>query len=316
MEEQSLQGDVIESLRTNRLDPKLLYVTSRQAELWRQVFLHHSPIHANPEFARIYQDAFARIAGQLKGQKRMLVGLGCGTGHKELQFHSDLKAGGCEVLFSAIDGSRDLVLESAKKLIEAGADHRRSLVCDLARTAFLEKWLDGMESRLPRVITFFGLVPNFSPLAVTRLLHSVLRPGDIMLASAHLAPARAEKPGEIRSAMNSILPQYDNRETLEWLAEALKTWDLESLVEPPQMSIGEWEGIPAFLAFAAWRKAVPFEKWGRSFSPKMEEPLRLFFSLRHTPGMFEDVLRRAGFSAGLLSITSCRQEAIWCIRRV
>jgi len=313
---QSLQDEVIESLRANRIDPKLLYVTPRQAELWRQVFLHHSPIHANFEFARIYWDAFARIADQLKNQKRTLVGLGCGNGHKELQFHSELKAQSCEVLFSAIDVSHDFVLESATKLIAAGADHRRSLVCDLAQTAFLKKWLDRTEGAFPRVITFFGLVPNFSPLAVTRLLHSVLRPGDVMLASAHLAPVRAENRGEIRSAMNSILPQYDNRKTLEWLAEALKIWDLESLVERPQVSIGEWEGIPAFFAFASWKKAVPFEKWGHSFSPKMEEPLRLFFSLRYTVSRFEAMLRREGFSAELLSITSCRQEAIWCIRRV
>ena len=314
--EQALQGDAIEALQANRIDPKFLYVTPRQAELWRRVFLKHSPIHANPEFARIYRDAFARVADQLEGQKMLLVGLGCGTGMKELGLLTSLKAEGCEVLFSAIDVSHDLVLESTGKLMEAGAGHRRSLVCDLTETSFLENWLGGMENRLPRVITFFGMVPNFIPSAVIRLLHAVLRPGDVVLASAHLAPVRTENPGEVRAAMDSVLPQYDNPETLAWLTAALQVWDLESLVGPPQVKIGELEGIPAFLAFASWKNAAPFERWGHRFSPKIEEPLRLFFSLRYTPALFETVLRREGFSTELLSITSCRQEAIWSVRRV
>jgi SAM-dependent methyltransferase len=312
--EQALERDAIESLRANRVDPKFLYITPRQTELWRRVFLKHSPIHDNSEFTRIYREAFAGVTNQLKGQKIELVGLGCGTGLKELELYGALKARGCEVLFSAIDVSRDLVLESAGKLMEAGAAHRRSLVCDLTQSAFLKNWLNDGDGRLPRVITFFGLVPNFTPRAVTRLLHAVLRPGDLLLASAHLAPVRTENSGEIRAAMDSILPQYDNPETLSWLGAALEAWDLERFVEPPKMEVGELEKIPAFLAFAPWKNAAPFEKWERRFSPKIAKPLRLFFSLRYTPVLFETVLRREGFSIELLSITSCRQEAIWCIR--
>jgi SAM-dependent methyltransferase len=315
-QDQVLQLNAIEALQSNWIDPKFLYVTPRQAELWRQVFLKHSPIHANPEFARIYRNAFARIAAQLKGQKMSLVGLGCGTGLKELEFFTSLQAQGCEVIFSAIDVSHDLVLESVEKLSNAGAGHQRSLVCDLTQTTFLEDWFNDMENRLPRVLTLFGLVPNFSPLAVTRLLHSVLRPGDILLASAHLAPVRTENPEEIPAAMNSILPQYDNPETMTWLNAALQVWNLDTLVEPPEMKVGELEGIPAFLAFAQWRSVAPFERWGHRFSPKIEDPLRLFFSLRYTPMLFETVLRGSGFIVELLSITSCRQEAIWYIRRV
>jgi SAM-dependent methyltransferase len=313
--EQALQHDAIESLQDNRIDPKFLYVTPRQAELWRQVFLKHSPIHANPEFARIYKKAFAGVANRFKNQKIMLVGLGCGTGLKELELCTTLRAKGCEALFSAIDVSRNLVLESAKKLMESGAGHRRSLVCDLTQSAFLKNWLDGGDSRLPRVITFFGLAPNFTPQAVTRLFRTVLRPGDLLLASAHLAPARVENAGEIRAAMDSILPQYDNPETLAWLTAALEVWDLEHFIEPPKMEIGELEKIPAFLIFAPWKSATPFEKWGHRFSPKIAEPLRLFFSLRYTPALFETLLHRDGLSFELLSITSCHQEAIWCIRK-
>ena len=36
-----------------------------------------------------------------------------------------------------------------------------------------------------------------------------------------------------------------------------------------------------------------------------------FYSLRYTPLLFENLLRREGFDFDLLSITACRQEAIW-----
>ena len=60
-QEEQLEYEIEASLRANLLDPKLLYVTPRQTELWRQVFLKHSPIHGNPEFARIYREAFRRV---------------------------------------------------------------------------------------------------------------------------------------------------------------------------------------------------------------------------------------------------------------
>jgi hypothetical protein len=312
--EEALERTAIESLQANRIDPKLLYVTPRQAELWRRVFLRHSPIRANPEFARIYRDAFARVVDRLQPGKVLLAGLGCGTGLKELDLYSQLESNPHEALFSAIDVSRDLVAESAQKLVAAGAGHDRSLVCDLAESAFLADWLDRMAGDLPRLITFFGLVPNLAPSAVTRLFRSILRPGrDILLASAHLAPA--SDGIELPSAMRSVLPQYNNPETLAWLTAALEHLGLKDRVDAPEMSIGEIEGVPAFVARARWKSSEPFEKWGHHFSPKREEPLRLFHSLRHTPPLFENRLRQAGFNLERLALTSCRQEAIWAIRR-
>ena len=310
--EDALEWEAIESLQANRIDPKFLYVTPRQAELWRQVFLRHSPIHANPEFARIYRDAFERVVDFLPPGKVLLVGLGCGTGLKEMELYSHLKARGHEVVFSAIDVSYDLVIESAQRLVEAGADHRRSLVCDLAESAFLADWLDRMAGDLPRLISFFGLVPNLAPSVVTRLFRAILRPGDILLASAHLAPVGDGV--ELPAAMQSVLPQYDNPETLVWLTAALEHMGLKDRVDAPEMKIGEVEGIPAFVATAHWKSSEPFEKEGRRISPKIEEPLRLFHSLRYTPPLFENLLRSEGFNIKLLAMTSCREEAIWAIR--
>jgi hypothetical protein len=289
--------ELAESLSANRIDPKFLYVTPRQAELWRQVFLRHSPIHANPEFARIYREAFARVAERLQG-KVHLVGLGCGTGLKELDLYSHLKARGIETIFSAIDVSHDLVVESAQKLVAAGAGHQRSLVCDLAEASFLAEWLDRVSGELPRLMTFFGLVPNLSPSVVKRLFRSLLRTGDFLLVSAHLAPVG--EGIELPAAMRSVLPQYKNSETLAWLDAGLEQAGLKDLLEAPQMTIGAVEGVPAFIATARWKS-------------KMSEPLRLFYSLRYTPSLFANLLREEGFSVELLALTSCREEAIWAV---
>jgi len=306
--------DAIASLQANRIDPKFLYATTRQAELWRQVSLRHSPISANPEFVRIYRDAYTRILEQTTSKKICLVGLGCGTGRKELDLHSALQARGIETLFTAIDISPDLVRESAQKLVAAGAAHHRSLVCDLAQTEFLAPWLDRLTGDLPRLITFFGLVPNLAPSAVLRLFRAVLRPGDLLLASVHLAPVAADHPDAIAPAMQTVLPQYDNPETLAWLAAALEHWGLENLLGPPALTIGEAEGIPAFLALAKWKTGDPFEKWGHRFSPPKDAPLRLFYSLRYTPALWENLLLRERLTAQPLALTSCRQEAIWSVK--
>lgn len=301
------------SLHDNRIDPKFLYITARQAGLWREVFLKHSPIHGNPEFARIYRDAFTLAIDRIRPGKVLLAGLGCGTGAKELEFHAKLQGAGHEALFAAVDISRELVLESAQKLAGAGASHERSLVCDLAEAEFLGEWLEGLEGRLPRVITFFGLTPNLAPSVVARIFQSVLRPGDILLASAHLAPVAPGDREGLSAAMESVLPQYDNRETMAWLSAALENWGLEKLVEPPEMKIGEIEGIPAFIASSKWKEGVVFEKWGHRYSPKIDEPLQVFSSLRYTPDLFESVMRGEGLIAELLAVTGCGQEAIWAV---
>jgi hypothetical protein len=302
----------VESLRENRIDPKFLYVTPHQAGLWRQVFLRHSPIHDNPEFTRIYQDAFAQIF-KGTGQKNIaLVGLGCGTGKKELELHAGLKARGTRTVFMAVDVSRELVEESVQKLVAAGASHRRSLVCDLAETQFLAAWLDEVAGDLPRLITFFGLVPNLAPSIVTKLFRSVLRPGDVLLTSVHLAPV--DRNAGLSAAMRAVLPQYDNRETLAWLTAALEAWELAELLETPEMEIGEIEGVPAFIGSARWKTSMELERWGSRFFPISGEPLRIFHSLRYTVPLFEALVRREGFRFERLALTACGEEGIWSIR--
>jgi SAM-dependent methyltransferase len=307
-----MKREAIASLQANRVDPKSLYVTARQAELWRQVSAKHSPIHHNPEFTRIYREAFARAAELMPPDEVYIAGLGCGTGAKEAELCLYLKSRGTRVRFSDIDISRDLVEEASRRLAEAGAVVTAGRVCDLAEVDPMAQWRLETGNEGPILFTFFGIVPNFAPSLVTRLFRAILRPGDVLLVSVHLAPVG--KGVELPAAMQSVLPQYDNPETLAWLRAALEQWDLQDLVDAPEMKIGEIEGMPAFVGTARWNSSEPFERWGHRFTPPQDEPLQLFHSLRYTPTLFEDLLRGAGFQAERLAMTACREEAVWAVK--
>ncbi len=307
-----LEQDIIASLRANRIAPKLLYITPRQAELWRQVFLKHSPIHGNPEFARIYREAFARVAEMMPKDQVYIAGLGCGTGAKEAELCVHLKSRGCRVGFSDIDISPDLVEEASRNLAAAGASIWGSRVCDLADVEAVAQWMSETGYAAPILFTFFGLVPNLTPSVVTRLFRAILKPGGVMLVNAHLAPVG--EGIDLARAMEKVLPQYDNAETLAWLSEALLAWGLAGHLDAPKMKIGEVEGIPALVATARWKSSEAFDEWGRRFTPKAEEPLRLFHSLRYTPELFEKLMREAGFQFEKLAVTACHEEAIWAVQ--
>lgn len=304
--EKNLAAELEASLQSNRLDPKFLYVTPHQAGLWRQVALRRSPVQSNPEFRRIYDDCFARVAADLHGVPKIrLIGLGCGTGEKEAQLCRALRArDGAEILFSAVDVSADLVREAAQRLADSGATPGRHLVCDLNRPDAVRDWPHAPDASLPRVVTFFGLVPNFLPSQLGDILRSALRPGDFLLASVHLAPVGGPENLDLPSAMRAVLPQYDNAETLAWLNAGREQWRLTHLIDVPEIAIGEIEAVPAFLGQARWK----------TYAPKKTDPLRLFFSLRYTPELFQALLLRESFLGEQLAITACREEAIWRIR--
>ena len=286
------------SLRANRLDPKLLYVTPRQAELWREVSLKHSPIHTNPEFTRIYRDANAHIANEISAGKIHLVGLGQGTGRKEAELASLLQSHGREVRFTAIDVSRDLVEEASKRVAATGASADRHLVCDLAQLDDIKHWLDADGMEMPRLFTFFGIVPNLEPKFVAKMLRELLRPGDLLLASVHLAPV-SEGIG-IDAAMNTIVPQYDNARTLAWLRKAMEQWKLDTRMQAPRIVMDLQGEIPCLRGLAFWNSS--------------HAAFQLFYSLRYTPALFEELLRYAGVQGEMLAITSCREEAIWAVQ--
>lgn len=68
-----------------------------------------------------------------------------------------------------------------------------------------------------RIITFFCMIPNFSPQQIFPILNNFLTDGDLLLLSANLAPGPDYVPG-----IEKILPQYDNELTKDWLITVLE----------------------------------------------------------------------------------------------
>ena len=308
-----LEKVLVDSLKANRLDPKLLYVTSRQAALWREVSKKHSPVNGNPEFARIYHEACEKTVEHVPPGKVHIVGLGPGRGVKEAQLAAGLRVAGRKVNFTAIDVSRDLTEESAGWVATmGGVESRRHLVCDLAELDYIQQWLDAGERDSRRVYTFFGMVPNLEPAFVAKLLNKLLRPGDLLLASVHLAPV--DEHVDVATAMKLILPQYDNPETLAWLREAMEHWKLKQMMGTPWITRSEQMKIPCILGLASWKSLQAFSPSASAAGTPSEVAFQLFHSLRYTPKLFTHLLQVAGVRGEMLAMTACREEAIWSVR--
>jgi hypothetical protein len=204
------------------------------------------------------------------------------------------------------------VEDSAQRLIAAGAASERHLVCDLGELEFIKGWLDVSGHDLPRLFTLFGVVPNLEPMFVARLFRELLRPGDVLLASVHLVPV-----GNGLSqfaAMEKIEPQYKNLETLAWLREAMAQWKLNEWMAEPQIVTSGHRRVPCICGLAYWNSAETYLRFTGDADATADPCFELFFSMRYTPAVFEELLRHAGVRGEMLAITACREEAIWAIR--
>ena len=74
-----------------------------------------------------------------------------------------------------------------------------------------------------RLITFFGMIPNFEPQVILPRLAGLVRPADYLLFSANLAPG-----ADYAAGVQRILPLYDNALTRDWLMTFLLDLGVEA----------------------------------------------------------------------------------------
>ena len=143
-----------------------------------------------------------------------LIGLGCGGGQKDSMLLKLLKDYGKEVRYTPCDVSTAMVLV-ASQIARAVVSESQCfpLVCDLATADDLPAVLDQLApTDATRVVTFFGMIPNFELELILPKLASLVRDGDLLPFSANLAPGL-----DYAAGMKRILPQYDNPLTRDWL---------------------------------------------------------------------------------------------------
>lgn len=310
---EAVRHDLLESLRRRRVNPKLHYDSVKQIQKWLALHQRHSPSRNDADCTATYVRCFAAVASQVKARRIHLIGLGCGSGQKDTRLLELLKARGKEVVYSPCDVSTAMVL-LARQAALAVLPERNCFpfVCDLASAKELPTaFAQSHTSRAARIITFFGVIPNFEPRAILPNLASLLRPADRLLFSANLAPGNNYAAG-----MRRILPQYDNPLTRDWLMTFLLDLGVARTDGHLRFSIEPGGfGLKRVVARFHFTRPRRIEIEREPFVFHVGESIQLFFSYRYTPARLQTVLRQHGLAIREQWITKSEEEGVFLCRR-
>lgn len=188
------------------------------------------------------------------------------------------------------------------------------IVCDLATASDLPAVLDQIcPPEASRLITFFGMIPNFEPDEILPKLASLARPEDQLLFSANLAPGP-----DYAAGVQRVLPQYDNPLTRDWLMTFLldlgcgrEDGELHFQVED---GTGD-HGLKRIVADFRFTRTRRIELEGEIFEFSAGDVVRLFFSYRYTSLLVHAALQRHGLRVAGEWITQSEQEGVFLVER-
>ncbi len=312
---ENAQRALLASLRTRQVNHKFLYESIKRTGKWLTLHEAHSPARTDPNCAETYEKAFVATARLTTAQRIHVIGLGCGSGQKDTQLLKLLKQDGKHLSYSPCDVSLAMVLGACQTVSAVvGAEVCFPLLCDLAEAddsaAVFERQCPPDASRL---ITFFGMLPNFEPQLILPRLAALLRPNDSLLLSANLAPGR-----DYAAGVQRILPQYDNKLTRDWLMAFLLDLGVER-------SDGEFRfvveacpqgtGLRRVIAEFHFKERRCIQVANEQFEFRNGDAVRLFFSYRHTPDRVRGLLEGHGITVLDQWITRSEEEGVFLCRR-
>jgi L-histidine N-alpha-methyltransferase len=310
---EAVRRDLITSLRSRQVNHKFHYDSIKQTQKWLALHQAHSPSRRDTDCAAIYDLSFKVAAAKIKSSSVHVIGLGCGGGQKDTRLLKILRAHGKKNFYTPCDVSVAMTLVARDAALAVlPNEHCFPFVCDLATTDELSAiHVSRFTYPVSRVITFFGMVPNFEPQVILPKLASLIRKKDLLLFSANLAPGRNYQAG-----MTEILPQYDNALTHDWLM----TFLLDLGVERRDGAL--WFTVET-AAFGLKRVVVRFH-FSRNREIQMEaqrfrfragESIRLFFSYRYTPERVRSILKSHGLLVQEEWIAKSEEEGVFLCRR-
>jgi len=292
---------------------KFHYDSVKQTQKWLALHQAHSPSRNDTDCAAIYDHAFEAAAAQIKARRIHLVGLGCGGGQKDTRLLKLLHTRGQEVFYTPCDVSTAMVLVARQAALAVVPERNCfPFVCDLASAKDLPKVLAKQSPKnTVRLVTFFGMIPNFEPQQVLPKLVSLVRPKDLLLFSANLAPGNHYAAG-----MKTILPQYDNPLTRDWLMTFLLDLGVERKDGELRFKIETGAiGLKKIIARFHFSRARRIEIERESLVFRAGESIQLFFSYRYTPDRVVSVLARHGLEIRRQWITQSEEEGVFLCRR-
>ena len=350
---ESVRRDLLESLRTRRVNHKFHYDSVKQTQKWLALHQSYSPTRNDADCRAIYERGFEAAAERVKAKRVQVVGLGCGGGQKDTRLLKLLKRRGREIFYTPCDVSTAMVLVARETALAVLSETNCfPFVCDLswnaehrlgenqnasttrrdgARRSVLADDLSeiiwegrragdpnhlGTATRRPsrnesRLITFFGMIPNFEPREILPRLAAMVRPKDFLLFSANLAPGNNYVAG-----MKSILPQYDNELTRDWLMTFLLDLGIEKSDGVLRFAVEAGGfGLKRVVARFHFSRARQIIVDGERFKFRLGESIRLFFSYRYTPERVGKILESHKLEVCSQWIATSGEEGIFLCRK-
>ena len=310
-----VRQDLLASLESRKVNHKFHYDSVKQTLHWLRLHQAYSPARTDPGCAAAYDESFRAVAGQLQSRAVHLIGLGCGGGQKDARLLRLLRDAGMELTYTPADVSSAMVLIASQAAQEVIGEGRCfPLVCDMATAEDLPEALgQRAPSGVPRLITFFGLLPNFEPGSILPRLSALARPEDTLLLSANLAPGP-----EYGAGVKAILPLYDNALTRDWLMIFLTDLGISPHDGALEFDIVQDAGTPALLRVEArfqFTRGCEIEVDSNRFVFPEGDSIRLFFSYRHTPALVRSLLSPYGLTVRQQWIAGSEEEGVFLASR-
>jgi L-histidine Nalpha-methyltransferase len=310
---ENIRRDLLASLRTRRVNHKFHYDSVKQTQKWLALHQAYSPTRNNADCQAVYEKGFAAAAAQIKSRRVDVIGLGCGGGQKDTRLLKRLKARGKAVTYTPCDVSPAMVLTARQTALAVLPEGNCfPFVCDLVTAddlpLFFESRITNHESR---IITFFGMIPNFEPQDILPRLAALIRPKDFLLFSANLAPG-----SDYAAGMKKILPQYDNALTRDWLMTFLLDLGVERRDGDLKFAIEEGRfGLKRVVARFHFRRARRIEIEDEAFNFEVGDSIQLFFSYRYTPERVRKILARYKLKVCEQWIAKSEEEGVFLCRK-
>jgi len=321
---ENVRKDLLNSLRSRQVNHKFHYESLKQVQKWLAIHQAYSPARTEPGCSLAYDLAFEAAASRIVGEKVHLIGLGCGGGEKDKRLLQLLGPRAKELFYTPSDVSLPMVLVARKAALSVLPESNCSaFICDLAATEDLTAVIE--QGSLPfsaqparartshpvtRLVTFFGMIPNFEPREVLPRLASLIRANDYLLFSANLAPG-----DDYEAGVRRILPQYDNQLTRDWLLTFLLDLGVEKQDGVLSFSVESNNGLKRVAAYFRFRRPRSIQVESEEFEFQDGESIRLFFSYRYTTKLVQALLAEHGISVLDQRLSSSQEEGVFLCQR-
>jgi len=321
---ENVRRELLESLRTRRVNHKFHYDSVKQTQKWLALHQRYSPSRTDADCRTIYENGFEAAVAKIKSESIHVIGLGCGGGQKDTRLLKLLKARGWKIFYTPCDVSAAMVLTARRTALAVLPEKNCfPFVCDLATANDLEKVVGsarcadrtpqrGVPTNAVRLVTFFGMIPNFEPQDILPKLALLIRQKDFLLFSANLVPG-----ADYAAGMEKILPQYDNVLTRDWLMMFLLDLGVERRDGELRFGIESGRfGLKRIVARFHFHRPRRIEIEDVEFAFRRGENIQLFFSYRYTSERARKILARYQLEVCDEWITKSEEEGVFlCERR-